>query len=332
MKIRVLQSTKNSKLGSGISASYGTKEHCHSCPLHLGGCYAESGHLAVLARKLKTAKEGLGNIIGLSDYSQWLKLQPTKRLLDDAVVDSCHRFFIDGNPPLSSDGTIDTTIAKKLFESNNGRSIFYISALFSRDKDQYLKGIKNNYGISAVVNYSSHSIRESLGIVRQGGNATLTARTDGSPLTVIGGVRFVTCPAAVEGSSVTCSSCGNGSPLCSRNRDFIIVFPPHGAKKGSIKPSLSTFKTSLNFLSLLDSKSSMGQFYSIEYAKVSEKGIEILTLACKVYGLNKQGNLLVRIYSGKRFGQFRTLRPDSINFIRQNGSVIYSNIENGGIE
>ena len=47
------------------------------------------------------------------------------------------------------------------------------------------------------------------------------------------GRRIVQCPATLEGSGVTCLTCGGGLPLCARgDRDYAIGFPVHGAHAG----------------------------------------------------------------------------------------------------
>lgn len=319
MKLRVLNSSKNSKLGNGVSVSYGTKQFCVSCPLHNAGCYAETGHLGVLAKKLESAKVGLGNVIDYTQYDTWLSLQPAYRLLNDNIVPSLHRFFVDGNPPLCSDGTLDTSILSLWFSSSTGESIFYANAVFSAEKTKYLQSFQNKNGISTTINYSTHSVREALAVVRSGGCATIAAAMENG-LTVVEGVRFVACPAESTGGAVTCSSCGNGKPLCSRKRDYVIVFRPHGTKKGSIKTDLDFFKTQLESLNQFTSKLSGGEFYTLHY----KKGMELLKLSVKFYGINQHGNILIKVFSGSRFGQWRTLRPSQIVLIKQKSEIFYS--------
>lgn len=50
----------------------------------------------------------------------------------------------------------------------------------------------------------------------------------------INNVLFIRCPAEIN-KSITCQTCGNGRPLCSRQqRGYVIVFTAHGTKKDDV--------------------------------------------------------------------------------------------------
>jgi hypothetical protein len=72
-----------------------------------------------------------------------------------------------------------------------------------------------------VINFSADSVQDAVAAVRAGRPAVLAAAPaetrDSWPMTH-DGVRFVVCPEqlAPAGSDFSCSSCGNGRPLCAR--------------------------------------------------------------------------------------------------------------------
>lgn len=83
-----------------------------------------------------------------------------------------------------------------------------------------------------VFNYSADSIEDAVAAARAGIPATVTvSAADQNWPRREQGVRFVHCPAEAH-KHVTCASCGGGRPLCARGeRDYVVVFTGHGAKK-----------------------------------------------------------------------------------------------------
>lgn len=80
-----------------------------------------------------------------------------------------------------------------------------------------------------VINFSADTVAAALRARKLGRPATLTIGTGESIPKRIDGVRFVRCPAEV--SDITCSSCGDGAPLCARgDRDFVVTFTAHGSQ------------------------------------------------------------------------------------------------------
>lgn len=85
-----------------------------------------------------------------------------------------------------------------------------------------------------VINYSADTIHDAIAAVRHGRPAVLAAvpadSRDSWPVSH-DDVRFVVCPEqlAPTGSTFSCSTCGNGRPLCARpERDYVVVFLAHG--------------------------------------------------------------------------------------------------------
>lgn len=85
-----------------------------------------------------------------------------------------------------------------------------------------------------VINFSADSAQDAVAAVRAGRPAVLAAAPadsrDSWPM-LVDSVRFVVCPEqlAPAGSDFSCSTCGNGRPLCARpDRDYVIVFLAHG--------------------------------------------------------------------------------------------------------
>jgi len=85
-----------------------------------------------------------------------------------------------------------------------------------------------------VINFSADTAQDAVAAVRAGRPAVLAAAPadsrDSWPM-LVDNVRFVVCPEqlAPAGSDFSCSTCGNGRPLCARpDRDYVIVFLAHG--------------------------------------------------------------------------------------------------------
>lgn len=81
-----------------------------------------------------------------------------------------------------------------------------------------------------TINASCDTIEDALKAVRRG-NPTVYAAPVGTewPQTH-SGVRFIQCPAELS-DKFTCRDCGGGTPLCSKPRDFVVVFVAHGTQK-----------------------------------------------------------------------------------------------------
>ena len=81
-----------------------------------------------------------------------------------------------------------------------------------------------------VINFSADTLAAALKARKLGRPTTLTLAAGADIPRRADGVRFVRFPAEVL-DAITCSNCGDGSPLCARgDRDFVVVFTAHGSQ------------------------------------------------------------------------------------------------------
>lgn len=85
-----------------------------------------------------------------------------------------------------------------------------------------------------VINASTDTLADALAAARLNRPAVLTVAKGTELPRKVDGVRLVRCPAEVS-ADVSCSSCGNGRPLCARApRDFVVVFTAHGSQASRV--------------------------------------------------------------------------------------------------
>ena len=82
-------------------------------------------------------------------------------------------------------------------------------------------------------NASCDTTRAAAAAIRRGRPAVYAAPLGTQWPAIHHGVQFVRCPAELS-ESFSCNDCGNGSPLCSRARDYVIVFVAHGSQKAKV--------------------------------------------------------------------------------------------------
>ena len=93
-----------------------------------------------------------------------------------------------------------------------------------------------------VINASCKSIQEAIDNTLSGVPSVLDVPPDTPKVFKEGGVRFITCPAAIR-KDITCNNCGGiNGPLCARlERNYVITFPWHGTK-GTVNKMLAAQK------------------------------------------------------------------------------------------
>jgi hypothetical protein len=84
-----------------------------------------------------------------------------------------------------------------------------------------------------TVNLSTESKKDAAAFRKRGYPVTCVVPKDSPKSFRYKNVMFKQCPATLDGSTVTCATCGgeNGKPLCSlASRNFVITFPVHGSR------------------------------------------------------------------------------------------------------
>lgn len=185
-----------------------------SCPLMGKGCYAENFPMVMAWDKLTTG--------GIS-YAD---------LLDE--ISRLKRGMLwrhnDAGDLLGSGDTIDLTALVALVDANRGRRGFTYTHWDWWKNRKELKWA-NLQGFTINVSVSSRSDAKAAYI--EGLPVALVADQVGA-VEDYDGIRYVVCPAQTKGW--TCKDCG----LCAAaDREYVVVFRPHGTKKKALITSLN---------------------------------------------------------------------------------------------
>lgn len=212
MKVNLVRVSQNAKLGP-IPAAYVSEDTCPDvCPLKKAGCYGDSGNVSIHWRRVSDGRSG-------TEWPQFL--EKVKALPRNTLW----RFGVVGDLP-HSDGRIDVEALDGLVNANRGkRGWAYSHHDVTLAHNQEAIAGANARGFT--VNLSADSLEEvdlkyALGIAPV---VSILPRDAKKVTYTTGGVRIVTCPAALN-KAVTCSSCG----VCQNpDRRVVIGFPAHGS-------------------------------------------------------------------------------------------------------
>jgi hypothetical protein len=229
--VHLTPKSKNAKTGP-IPVSTTTALTCPgTCPFNhqnAGGCYAESGPLALHWRKVTAGERGMG----LSTFAEQIAALPAGQLW---------RHNQAGDLPGDGD-RIDSEAFGQITGANRGRRGFTYTHYPIRVEDgakDAETAYHNRVQIIAAnvagftVNLSANNVEHADQLADAVGDAAPVVTV--LPSTVEGpehietpaGRRVVVCPATYR-DDVSCASCG----LCQRSRNRAIVgFPAHGASK-----------------------------------------------------------------------------------------------------
>jgi len=214
MRVYFTRQSRNAKTGP-IPVSTSSAETCPaSCPLKGAGCYAESGPLAILWRKVTEGRAGLS----WAEFLEKVETLPRRILW---------RHNQAGDLPGAGD-TIDREALAQLVRANGTRRGFtYTHKPPTRGNLAAIRAA-NNAGFT--VNLSADNLAEADTLADTGAGpvvVVLPADTH-KPVKTPGGRTVAICPATI--SPVTCLDCG----LCAMsNRKAIIGFPAHGVRKNA---------------------------------------------------------------------------------------------------
>lgn len=214
MYIHLTLSSRNAKTGP-IPVSTSSMESCPSaCPfnsVNAGGCYAESGPLAIHWRKVTSGASGnafsafLSQVRSLPDSQLWRHNQA-------------------GDLAGRGD-SLDIEALAQLVEANKGRRGFTYThkPLASQEERDAIKSANDN---GFAVNLSANNLDHADSLYGLGIAPVVVVLPKGAreSVTTPKGRKVIVCPAAIR-DDVTCASCG----ICAKMRKAIVGFPAHGA-------------------------------------------------------------------------------------------------------
>ena len=225
MKVRLIRTSENRKLGP-IPAAYVSDDTCPEvCPLKHSGCYGDSGRVSIHWKSVSSGKTG----VEWPQFIEQVKALPRHTLWRYGVVgDLPHTglSYLGMLDDLRKASRIDVAMLDELIKANQGkRGWLYTHHDVSIPENQEAIASANARGLT--VNLSADSLEEvdlkyALGIAPV---VSILPREAKKVTYTPGGVRVVACPAALN-KAVTCSSCG----VCQNaDRRVVIGFPAHGS-------------------------------------------------------------------------------------------------------
>ena len=194
--------SRNAKLGPGVAATYRTPDTCGPCGI-ASMCYARGRIFAIANR-------------GTSDHAA------LRSLADTLPIGGALRLNVSGDL-FTPDGTLDAdhaAAASAVALARPDVSVWtYTHGWRTLPADPIPGAVVNASCETAADLEAATAAGWPTVVVDAGGPDSLIGRT-------IAGRRVVTCPAAVPGSTRTCSTCR----LCARpRRASTVAFPVHGA-------------------------------------------------------------------------------------------------------
>lgn len=208
--------SRNVKTGP-IPVSTTSAESCPSaCPFNnanKGGCYAESGPLAIHWRKVTK---------GISGDSYGIFLDKISRLAKGQLWRHNQAGDLMGNGD-----SLDTQALALLVKANKGKRGFTYTHKPLRDhaeRDAIAKANKGGF----TVNLSGNNLDHADSLADMGiGPVVVVLSSDATQNTVTPKGRVVVVCPATQRDNISCATCG----LCQKQRDSIVGFPAHGTSK-----------------------------------------------------------------------------------------------------
>jgi len=221
----LVEASEDRKTG-GMPVTYAPKQTCPACPIS-EECYASSGKVRIHWQALSLEERG-------TDYLDHLEA------ISDLEGPGPARLHVSGDFQTGPDGRIDREALRALDHAclESGADWFTYTHHDLTDR-RNLAAVSSLAGI--VANASANDLGHLDDLLDRGLPAVAVVHSrHGGDATVMTpkGRTAVVCPASRTGSEVTCSSCGDGAPLCGRaNRPWPIVFPAHGSSKATLDAS-----------------------------------------------------------------------------------------------
>ena len=214
---KVNENTSNAKLGKGTASTMTDEASCPtSCPLKGKGCYAELGPTSWHWKKVKPKTNG---VLERGELMRWIKALPNGKLL---------RHNVAGDLP-HLNGTIDAGFVRDFARAAKGKTAFTYTHHVPTPAN--VKTIKEANRNGFTINLSANALSEVDGLLATGlPVATLLPIDAPKVQKTEGGARVIACPADAN-KKITCDKCR----LCTNaDRDFVIGFRAHGAKKKTV--------------------------------------------------------------------------------------------------
>tara|TARA_R110000868_G_scaffold169209_1_gene404160 strand:- start:1913 stop:2578 length:666 start_codon:yes stop_codon:yes gene_type:complete len=211
MNVHFTLKSSNAKTGP-IPVSTTTKESCPPDCAMRAECYAASGPLALHWAKVTAGERG----------TDWATFTQSIAQLPDGQL---WRHNQAGDLPVTPAGTVDPVKLGQLVHANSGRRGF----TYTHHRDaQSIDWIRHANAWGFTVNLSANNLADADTLAdHKAGPVVVVLPSDTTKNTrTPAGRPVVVCP-ATQRDDVSCATC----QLCARQRDVIVGFPGHGARK-----------------------------------------------------------------------------------------------------
>jgi hypothetical protein len=229
LRYHLTRAAGNKKTGR-MAVTTSTWENCPlACPFRNGGgCYAEAGYHTKLMTDRITA--GLPVVWNSAKAPQTI----AQHVAAIAALDAGTLLRLNAAGDLPGDRTKlkPAQVLRLAAASGAGNKIAWTYTHYPLTGAN-LATIRASIDAGLTVNVSGNSIADGARkFKRHKLPTTAVAPADFHGSKTVDGVRFAQCPATVPETSITCATCGNGSPICARaDRTYVVAFPAHGTAK-----------------------------------------------------------------------------------------------------
>ena len=216
MRVRFTKLSHNAKTGP-IGVTMTESASCpDTCALKAAGCYARFSFVGIQWRQLDKGMHG----IEWDEFIRELSRMPSGYTF---------RHNVAGDLP-HHNGVINREMMHQLIRASKGKTGFTYTHHALTVYNQSVIAMANFGGFT--VNVSCDNLDQVDNAIKLGlPAATILPEVSGKTTVTPAGNQVITCPATYR-NDVSCSSCGNGRPLCARSdRSYAIGFPVHGAGK-----------------------------------------------------------------------------------------------------
>lgn len=215
---KVVNLSKNEKTGL-MPAVYADMNSCPTtCSLY-NECYAKLGHTGI---HFKAAQNG----VDFESLINWIQNMPVYYNLNNLW-----RYGVSGDFPSIGKNKkyIDKVKLVKMAEANMNRNV--LAYTHFRPFKANLEAVQMAKDNGFHINFSCDSIKDIKTVLKAGLSAvTYTSADDTRKSWIDKGIKYVTCPNQSVKKSPTCGEC----KLCSKSRDYVIVFRAHGIKENKV--------------------------------------------------------------------------------------------------
>ena len=209
---KLVDLSQNVKTGT-MPAIYVSKDSCpKTCALY-NTCYAKMGHTGI---HFNAASNG----VSFDEMLKWVKAIPKQF--------NMWRYGVSGELPgnhtdLDEDKVIKLAIANKKRDA--------ICYTHYKPTAHNITVVKKAAELGFIINFSCDTVEDIKKAIESGCNAvSYTTINDTRKTWKDNGIKYVTCPNQSNSNKPQCVEC----KLCSKPRDYTIVFRPHGTAKNKI--------------------------------------------------------------------------------------------------